>query len=63
MSEPLRRAAARSGEALRPDFDEVFSRLVPALLLHRILVDGATPDPAFLERLVDRILLPLLLEP
>ena len=63
MTAPLLLAAHRGGAALRPDAASVFAELVPALLLHRLLVLGDEPDAAVIEHLVDRILLPLIVEP
>lgn len=59
MSGPLKRAAARSGERLRPDFNDVLAEVAPALLLHEILLTGLALQPERIEHLVDRILLPL----
>lgn len=62
MTAPLLLAAHRSGEALRPDVAHVFAELVPAFLLHRLLVLGEEPGAAVIDHLVDRILLPLIVE-
>ena len=60
MSRPLERAVTLSGEQLRPDFSDVLAELAPALLLHEILLTGVAPQPRRIQRLVDRILLPLI---
>jgi AcrR family transcriptional regulator len=63
MTAPLPLAATRSGLVLRPDFARVFAELVPAVLLHHLLVSHDLPVTDLAEHLVDRILLPLIIEP
>jgi len=63
MTAPLPPAAARSGLVLRPDFARVFADLVPAVLLHHVLISQALPVTDLVEHLVDRVLLPLIIEP
>ncbi|MFJ4654344.1 TetR/AcrR family transcriptional regulator [Nocardia sp. NPDC088792] len=47
------------GDRLTPGAAELFAEIAPAVIVHRIVVTGKPCDPAFLEHLVDDILLPL----
>jgi AcrR family transcriptional regulator len=62
MTALLPLAAARSGLVLRPDFARVFADLVPAVLLHHVLISHDLPVADLVEHLVDRILFPLIIE-
>ncbi|MFI6931758.1 TetR/AcrR family transcriptional regulator [Streptomyces sp. NPDC050287] len=57
--EPLRKAI-RHGEQLTPRAAELFAEVVPAVIVHRIVIAGEPCDEPFIEHLVDDILLPLL---
>ena len=54
------RAVAR-GEIEAVEYLDLVVSLVPALVLHRLLVDGTPPDEAFLRTVVDGLILPLVL--
>jgi AcrR family transcriptional regulator len=62
MTSPLPSAAARSGLELCPDFAHLFAELVPAVLLHHLLVSNDPLIPDRVEYLVDRMLLPLIVQ-
>lgn len=57
--EPLRKAI-RHGEQLIPRAAEIFAEVAPAVIVHRIVIAGESCDEAFMARLVDDILLPIL---
>ncbi|MEV6622911.1 TetR/AcrR family transcriptional regulator [Amycolatopsis sp. NPDC051106] len=57
MTDGLVRHAA---ERLAPGAATLFAEVAPALIVHRIVVVGEPCDAAFVEHLVDDILLPLL---
>lgn len=57
MTDGLLRQAA---ERLAPGAATLFAEVAPALIVHRIVVVGEPCDAAFVEHLVDDILLPLL---
>jgi AcrR family transcriptional regulator len=57
--EPLRKAI-RHGEQMTPRAAELFAEVVPAVIVHRIVIAGEPCDEPFIEHLVDDILLPLL---
>ncbi|MEU4251448.1 TetR/AcrR family transcriptional regulator [Amycolatopsis sp. NPDC026612] len=57
MADGLVRHAA---ERLAPGASTLFAEVAPALIVHRIVVVGEPCDAAFVEHLVDDILLPLL---
>jgi len=60
MTEQSLGAAAGHGEQLTPQAAELFADIAPAVIVHRLLMTGQPCTPAFLEHLVDDILLPLL---
>ncbi len=60
MIERTLHRAARRGEPIASDSDELFAQIAPAVITHRLLIIGKPCDPPFLEHLVDRVLLPLL---
>jgi len=62
MTSLLPSAAARSGLVLRPDFARAFAELVPAVLLHHLLVSNDLRATDLVEHLVDRMLLPLIVQ-
>ena len=51
--------ATRRGERLVPQAAALFAEIAPAVIVHRYLLVGEPCDRAFLEHLVDDILLPL----
>lgn len=57
LEQLFRRAVGRGEMRPRPDF-ELLSAIVPALMLHRMLIGGAAPDPDFALRVIDEVLLP-----
>lgn len=63
LSGPVRSAASCSGEVLVPDVDRVLGDVVPALLLHDVLLTGSAPSSDRLDHYVDRLILPLVLQP
>ncbi|WP_326948821.1 TetR/AcrR family transcriptional regulator [Amycolatopsis sp. NBC_01307] len=48
------------GDHLVPGADKLFAEIVPALIVHRLVVVGEPSDRSFVEHIVDDILLPLL---
>ncbi|KUN59523.1 TetR/AcrR family transcriptional regulator [Streptomyces griseorubiginosus] len=60
MTDALLRKAVRDGDQLTPRAAELFAEVAPAVIVHRIVVAGEPCDEAFIEHLVDDILLPLL---
>jgi AcrR family transcriptional regulator len=56
---PLR-GAAEDGAPVVPGAAELFAEIAPAVIVHRLVIAGEPCDQAFLEHLVDEILLPLL---
>lgn len=50
----------QAAERLAPGAAPLFAEVAPALIVHRIVVAGEPCDAAFLDHLVDDILLPLL---
>ena len=48
------------GEHLAPGAAGLFAEIVPALIVHRLVIVGAASDDGFVEHIVDDILLPLL---
>jgi AcrR family transcriptional regulator len=51
--------AIERGEIERvPNLDTVVS-IIPALVMHRLLVEGTVPDQAFFENIIDGVILPL----
>lgn len=54
------RAVAR-GEIEPVEYLDLVVSIVPALVLHRLLVDGTPPDEPFLRAVVDGLILPLVL--
>jgi len=55
--------AAERGESLAPGAVELFADVAPAVVVHRVLFSGQPCDTAFLEHVVDDVLLPLLRPP
>ncbi|WP_405132841.1 TetR/AcrR family transcriptional regulator [Nocardia sp. NBC_01388] len=47
-------------EHLTPGAAELFAEIVPALIVHRLVVAGEPADHSFVEHIVDDILLPLI---
>jgi AcrR family transcriptional regulator len=60
MVEESFHGAIEHGEALAPRAAELFAAIAPAVIVHRLVVAGKSCDSAFLDHLVDDILLPLL---
>lgn len=56
----LDRAAARGEITVDDTLRDLFHGLCPALLTSRLVADGRPIDEAFLESIVDRVLLPML---
>lgn len=54
------RGALEHGEELAPRAAELFTEIAPAIIVHRLVVAGKPCDGAFLDHLVDDILLPLI---
>ncbi|HTX32306.1 MAG TPA: TetR/AcrR family transcriptional regulator [Solirubrobacteraceae bacterium] len=52
--------AARDREPLVPDAERLFLEIAPAVVTHRTLIANLPCDAAFLEHVVDDILIPLL---
>lgn len=57
LEQLFRRAVDRGEMGPRPDY-ELLTAIVPALMLHRMLIGGAAPDPDFALRVIDQVLLP-----
>lgn len=47
------------GDHLVPGADKLFAEIVPALIVHRLVVVGEPIDRTFVEHIVDDVLLPL----
>lgn len=62
MRQILHRDHAAMTRGLDPRGAALFAEIVPALLVHRLVVTGEPSDELFVEHLVDDILLPLLKE-
>jgi AcrR family transcriptional regulator len=60
MVEQSFRGAIEHGERLAPQAAELFAEIAPAMIVHRLVVAGQPCDHAFLDHLVDDVLLPLL---
>lgn len=54
----FQRAQIRGEIAPGGDLHLVIS-LLPALVLHRLLIEGTAPDQAFIEQIIDDVILPL----
>ncbi|MBO0768993.1 MAG: TetR/AcrR family transcriptional regulator [Solirubrobacterales bacterium] len=63
MAEATLSQAVEQGETLAPDAARLFSEIAPAMVVHRLIFVGEPYDPAFLEHMVDDVLLPLLRGP
>jgi AcrR family transcriptional regulator len=61
LKDVLARAAARREIAPVADLETVAS-IIPALVLHRLIVFGTVPDQPFLVSLIDHVILPLVQE-
>ncbi|SBW28167.1 hypothetical protein FDG2_5555 [Candidatus Protofrankia californiensis] len=48
------------GEPCSPTAADVFNELVPAMVFSRLLITGEALDDAFIQHMVDDILLPLM---
>lgn len=60
LREIFERAVTR-GEIAPVEYLDLVVSIVPALVLHRLLVDGAPPEAAYLEAVIDGVILPLVL--
>ncbi len=58
LAEVFERAQSRGEIAAVSDLNTVIS-ILPALVLHRLLVQGTPPDQEFLERIIEGVILPL----
>lgn len=55
--------AVERGEIEPVENVDVVASILPALFLHRLLVVGAAPDPAYVETVIDGIIIPLVHSP
>lgn len=60
MTDASFRGAIERGEHLAPRAAALFAEIVPAVIVHRLIITGEPCDQDFLEHLVDDVLLPLL---
>jgi AcrR family transcriptional regulator len=58
LMEVFERAQSRGEIAPVADLHMVTS-IIPALVLHRLLIEGSAPDQAFIERIIEGVILPL----
>ena len=58
LMEVFERAQKRGEIAPLSDLSMVTS-IIPALVLHRLLIEGAVPDQAFIEQVIEGVILPL----
>ena len=56
------RAIERGEIAPVPNY-ELLSDIVPSIAFHRLIMTGRTPDPAFIQTVLDQIVLPLVTTP
>jgi AcrR family transcriptional regulator len=59
MTEASFRGAIQRGDHLNPHAAQLFTEIVPAVIVHRLVFAGKPCDQSFIEHLVDDILLPL----
>jgi AcrR family transcriptional regulator len=58
LMEVFERAQGRGEIAPVADLHMVTS-IIPALVLHRLLIEGSAPDQAFIEQIIEGVILPL----
>ena len=58
LMEVFERAQGRGEIAPVSDLHLVIS-IIPALVLHRLLIEGTSPDQEFIEQIIERVILPL----
>jgi AcrR family transcriptional regulator len=51
--------AQRRGEITPVSDLTIVTSIIPALVLHRLLIEGSAPDQAFIEQIIERVILPL----
>jgi AcrR family transcriptional regulator len=51
--------AQRRGEIVPGADLSLVTSIIPALVLHRLLIEGSAPDQAFIERIIEGVILPL----
>jgi AcrR family transcriptional regulator len=60
LMEVFEQAQGRGEIAPESDLSMVTS-IIPALVLHRLLIEGSAPDQAFIEQIIEGVILPLVL--
>jgi hypothetical protein len=59
LMEVFQQAQSRGEIAPVSDLNMMVS-IIPAMVLHRLLIQGTLPDQAFIERIIEGVILPLL---